>query len=47
MNTRQQVINKMNQGQESDTKIYTWNNTPLSLRIFWVKHFREQKKLKY
>ena len=36
---KQKIINKMNEGQESDVPLYTWNTIPNSLKIFWHKYF--------
>ena len=44
---RQKVVAKMNEGQEPDTKPFTWGNTPISLRIFWMRYFREQENAKF
>lgn len=44
MTIQQQVIDKLNQGQEIDAHKYSWNSIPLSLRKFWCRYFLEQKK---
>jgi hypothetical protein len=36
---KQKIINKMNEGQESDVPLYTWSTIPKGLRIFWHKYF--------
>ena len=41
---RQKVVAKMNEGQEPDTKPFTLGSVPISLRIFWMRYFREQEK---
>lgn len=46
MTVRQQIIKKVNEGQEQDVNPFTWRNIPFSLKIFWIDYFREQKQLK-
>jgi len=36
---KQKIINKMNEGQESDVPLYTWSTIPKGLRIFWHKYY--------
>lgn len=31
------IIDKVNEGQESDVKPYTWEAIPTSLKQFWIK----------
>jgi hypothetical protein len=36
---KQKIINKMNEGQESDVPLYTWATIPKGLRMFWHKYY--------
>ena len=46
MTVRQQIIRKVNEGQEKDVRPYSWKTIPFSLKIFWIDYFRQQKQLK-
>jgi hypothetical protein len=37
---KEKVLNKINQGQESDVKPYTWETAPESLKDFWFKYLQ-------
>jgi len=37
---QQKIIDKVNENQEPDVELYTWETIPLSLRKFWVNYFR-------
>ena len=41
---QQQIIDKVNENQESDVVPYTWETIPLSLRRFWLQYLANQKK---
>jgi hypothetical protein len=32
---KQKIINKMNEGQEEDVPLYTWETIPNNLKQFW------------
>jgi hypothetical protein len=36
---KQKIINKINEGQESDVPLYAWATIPKGLRIFWHKYY--------
>ena len=38
----QKILNKINEGQESDTEPYTIENTPESLIEFWEELFKNE-----
>jgi len=44
MTIRQQIISKMNEGQEMDVKPFVWSTIPRSLRLFWIQYFKNQKE---
>jgi len=35
-----QIIDKLNENQEPDVELYTWETIPLSLRRFWANYFQ-------
>jgi hypothetical protein len=37
----QAIINKMNEGQESDVTLYTWQTIPQALKEFWTKQLKK------
>jgi len=40
---QQKIIDRVNEGQEPDVEIYTWQTIPYSIRLFWVKWFQQCK----
>lgn len=40
---KQKIIDKINEGQEFDVALYTWDNIPKSLKIFWKHYYNNQK----
>jgi hypothetical protein len=40
MDIKQKIIDKMNQGQEVDVPLYTWETIPQSLKRFWIKYYK-------
>jgi len=40
---KQQIIDKMNDGQEKDVPLYTWETIPDSLKQFWTEQFKNEK----
>ena len=40
MDIKQKIIDKINQGQESDVPLYTWNTIPQSLKMFWINYYK-------
>jgi len=37
---KQKIIDKLNEGQESDVPKYTWNTIPESLKRFWINYYK-------
>jgi len=37
---QKQIIDKVNENQEPDVDLYTWETIPLSLRRFWANYFQ-------
>ena len=40
MDIKQKIIDKLNQGQESDVPLYTWETIPQSLKSFWLNYYK-------
>jgi hypothetical protein len=39
---KQKIIDKLNEGQEQDVPLYTWETIPNSLKKFWSKQFKKK-----
>ena len=39
---KNRIINKMNEGQESDVPLYTWKTIPNSLKEFWFNQLKDK-----
>jgi hypothetical protein len=37
---KEKILNKINEGQEADVALYTWDIAPESLKDFWFKHLQ-------
>jgi hypothetical protein len=37
---KQKIIDKLNEGQESDVTKYTWEPIPESLKLFWINYYK-------
>ena len=40
MDIKQKIIDKLNQGQELDVPLYTWETIPESLKRFWINFYK-------
>lgn len=41
MIVKQKIIDKLNEGQELDVELYTWETIPSSLKRFWLNYFKK------
>ena len=41
---KKRIIDKMNEGQEQDVPLYTWETIPKSLKQFWINQIKKWKK---
>ena len=40
MDIKIKIIDKINQGQELDVPLFTWDNIPDSLKRFWLNYYK-------
>ena len=40
MDIKIKIIDKLNEGQESDVPLYTWKTIPQSLKRFWINYYK-------
>ena len=41
LNKDQRILDKINEGQEKDVALYTWDTLPPALNEFWSKYFNK------
>ena len=42
---KDKIINKMNEGKESDVALYNWQTIPESLKQFWTNYYESNTKI--